>query len=218
MQAIQHEKVPRAATQVGRRTVLAALVAVAGIGCLGWAVAIVGKAQAGQWLLERAWQRAQSTGVAPAPWPWADTRPVARILAPAQGGDVLVLAGAHGRTLAWGPGHLDGTAAPGTPGQSVVTAHRDTHFRFLERVAIGDGLVVERADGVRVGYRVVATRVADESQLDIPREVDRPTLTLVTCWPFDAVAPGGPLRYVVVAEASVPATRRIMADAGSRRR
>jgi len=129
----------------------------------------------------------------------------------------LVLAGAHGRTLAWGPGHLDGTAAPGTPGQSVVTAHRDTHFRFLERVAIGDGLVVERADGVRVGYRVVATRVADESQLDIPREVDRPTLTLVTCWPFDAVAPGGPLRYVVVAEASVPATRRMMADASSRR-
>lgn len=218
MHAIHHEEVPRISTLASRRTVLAALVAVAGLGCLGWAVAIVGKAQAGQWLLERAWQRAQSTGVAPAPWPWADTRPVARILAPAQGGDVLVLAGAHGRTLAWGPGHLDGTAAPGTPGQSVVTAHRDTHFRFLERVAIGDGLVVERADGVRVGYRVVATRVADESQLDIPREVDRPTLTLVTCWPFDAVAPGGPLRYVVVAEASVPATRRIMADAGSHRR
>ena len=33
-------------------------------------------------------------------------------------------------------------------------------------------------------------------------------LTLVTCWPFDAVAPGGPLRYVVVAEADGESGRR----------
>jgi len=36
-----------------------------------------------------------------------------------------------------------------------------------------------------------------------------PTLTLVTCWPFDAIAPGGTLRYVVVAVADgVPAKPR----------
>ena len=29
----------------------------------------------------------------------------------------------------------------------------------------------------------------------------RPLLSLVTCYPFDAVAPGGPLRYVVTAAA-----------------
>ena len=28
---------------------------------------------------------------------------------------------------------------------------------------------------------------------------DAPMLTLVTCYPFDAVVPGGPLRYVVTA-------------------
>ena len=113
-----------------------------------------------------------------------------------------MLAGATGRTLAWGPGHLDGTATPGEAGQSVVSAHRDTHFRFLERTRIGDEIVVERVDRVRVRYRVVSTRIADADHLDIPREVDAPTLTLVTCWPFDAVVPGGPMRYVVVAEAT----------------
>ena len=172
----------------------------AGILSIAGAAAILSKAWIGQVLLGVAWQRALAGGVASAPWPGADTRPVARIVAPAQSADVLVLAGATGRTLAWGPGHLDGTAKPGTPGQSVVSAHRDTHFRFLEHAAVGDPIVVERVDGVRVRYRIVSTRIADADHLDIPREVDVPTLTLVTCWPFDAVAPGGPLRYVVVAE------------------
>jgi sortase A len=29
-----------------------------------------------------------------------------------------------------------------------------------------------------------------------------PTLTLVTCYPFDAIVPGGPLRYAVTAVAA----------------
>jgi len=31
-------------------------------------------------------------------------------------------------------------------------------------------------------------------------ETDFPLLTLVTCYPFDAVVPGGPERYLVFAE------------------
>jgi sortase A len=46
------------------------------------------------------------------------------------------------------------------------------------------------------------TYVADFRALDIPRDTPIPTLTLVTCYPFDAINPGGPLRYVVVAEAT----------------
>ena len=186
----------------------AAAVALAGVLCVGWAIAIVAKAHVGQALLAIAWTRAQATGVAPAPWPWADTRPVAKLYAPAQSAQVLVLAGASGRTLAWGPGWLDGTARPGEHGNAVVSAHRDTHFRFLARASIGDPLVVERPDGVRVAYRIVATRIADAADLAIPRDADVPTLTLVTCWPFDAIAPGGTLRYVVVAEADGGAGRR----------
>jgi sortase A len=124
---------------------------------------------------------------------------VARLIAPTRDADVLVLSGVSGRSLAFGPGHLDSSASPGEPGNSVIVAHRDTHFRFLQRVVTGDLLVVETRDGTRRPFQVRRTYVVDFHALDIPRDTPVPTLTLVTCFPFDAINPGGPLRYVVVA-------------------
>ncbi len=188
-----------------RRTKLVAaalLLAIAGVALLAQGGWLWAKAEAGQWLLERAWTRAQQGETSVAPWPWADTQPVARLAAPAQGVDLIVLAGASARTLAWGPGHLAGSAAPGGAGHVVLTAHRDTHFRFLRTLAAGDTLVVEAAGGARRHYRVrsLATRHVDE--LALPRDTAAPTLTLITCWPFDALVPGGPWRYVVTAVAA----------------
>ena len=187
------------------RIAILALMAVlftAGGGSLFGGLYLDAKAHAGQLLLHRAWSRMQANGAPAKPWPWADTHPIARILAPAQDVNLLVLAGASGRTLAWGPGHLDDSAPPGRSGNSVVSAHRDTHFRFLRNVAAGDALIVELPDGARRHYRVRETAIVDARALRIPRDTLAPTLTLVTCYPFDALVPGGPLRYVVVAEAS----------------
>ena len=182
---------------------VALLVAAGGL-ALGSGAYLYGKAQVGQWLLHRAWSRTQASGKRTPPWPWADTQPQARLLAPAQHADLLVLAGASGRTLAWGPAHLDNSAPVGAAGNAVVSGHRDTHFRFLAHVAIGDSLVVERADGNRIVYRVSDIAIVDARALAIPRDTERPTLTLITCYPFDALVPGGPLRYVVTAEAESP--------------
>ncbi len=178
-----------------------ALLAAAGTASFGHGVWIHAKAQVAQVLLHAAWDRTRATGIAAKPWPWADTHPVARLAAPAQDADVLVLAGASGRTLAFGPGHLEGSALPGDAGNAIITAHRDTHFRFLGRVAPGDEITVERADGATRHFRIRGSYVADARDLKLPRDTQVPTLTLVTCWPFDALNPGGPLRYVVVAEA-----------------
>jgi len=125
--------------------------------------------------------------------------PVARLQAPAQHVDLLVLAGASGRTLAWGPGHLDDSSPPDGDGNIVLSAHRDTHFRFLRNLRAGDRLTLELADGLQRTYRVRDMKVVDASALRIPRDTALPTLTLVTCYPFDAIAAGGPLRYVVSA-------------------
>ena len=178
-------------------------------GCLALGLALTGnalyihaKALVAQLLLHRAWIETQATGAPAKPWPWADTTPVARLLAPAQDVDLLVLAGATGRTLAFGPGHHDGSALPGEPGNAVLSAHRDTHFRFLRALAVGDTLIVEMPAGQRFHYRVRDMEVADQRDLRLPRMPEEQTLTLVTCWPFDAVDPGGPLRYVVVATAA----------------
>ena len=180
---------------------IAAACLIVGLALIGNALFIHAKALAAQVLLHRAWAATQTTDAPAKPWPWADTTPVARLFAPAQDIDLLVLAGATGRTLAFGPGHHDGSAMPGQPGNVVLSAHRDTHFRFLRELVVGDTLIVELPAGQRFHYRVRATEVADQRDLRLPRLPAEPTLTLVTCYPFDAVETGGSLRYVVVATA-----------------
>ncbi len=152
-----------------------------GLALTGDALYIHAKALLAQALLHRAWIATQASGVPAKPWPWADTATVARLFAPAQDVDLLVLAGATGRTLAFGPGHHDGSAMPGEPGNTVLSAHRDTHFRFLHAIAVGDALIVEMPAGQRFHYRVREIEVADQRDLRLPRLPAEPTLTLVTC-------------------------------------
>jgi sortase A len=182
-------------------TWIAAALAAAGFALAGNAALIHAKALLAQVLLQRAWTETKATETPVRPWPGADTAPIARLLAPAQGIDLLVLDGATGRTLAFGPGHHDGSSMPGEAGNTVLSGHRDTHFRFLRQLAIGDELIVELPSGQRHRYRVREALVANARDLRLPRLPPEEALTLVTCFPFDAVEPGGPLRYVVVATA-----------------
>ncbi len=162
---------------------------------------IPAKAVVAQQLLQVAWQRALTGARDARPWPWADTHAVARLSVPALGIDQIVLAGASGRTLAFGPGLLPGSVAPGRAGHIVISGHRDTHFRFLADLAPGALVYVHGADGVRHAYRVEAASVVDVRNYRGLTECAGQCLTLVTCYPFDAVAPGGPLRYLVRAHA-----------------
>ena len=157
------------------------------------------KAWAAQRLIAMAWDRSVASGTGAKPWPWADTWPVARLEAPRQGAALMVLAGASGRTLAFGPGHVDGTPLPGDPGNAVVSGHRDTHFAFLRELRSGDMLVVHSARGAVARYVVFGIEVVRHKDVRVLLDVGDDRLTLVTCYPFDTPVPGGPLRYVVVA-------------------
>ncbi len=163
----------------------------------GW---IHAKAILAQHLLEHAWQRTLSGARRARPWPWADTWPVARLEVPRLERSLIVLHGANGASLPFGPGHMEGTAPPGRAGLTVLSGHRDTHFAFLRRLRIGDEIVLETSAGARHRYRVAATDVVDDRTVRLADRHDRPMLLLTTCYPFDAVRPGGPLRYVVTAE------------------
>jgi len=179
-------------------TLAALLLATAGLWLGGQGAWIYAKAELAQLLLEQAWsdsqQQAQQTQIAP--WPWADTWPVGRLRAPSSDTDLIVLAGDSGRTLAFGPGHTSGSALPGEAGTTVISGHRDTHFRFLAGLKPGDQLTL---DGINTStrYTVSSTRVVDQRQFKVSASGDR--LVLITCYPFDAVVPGGPLRYMVEA-------------------
>jgi sortase A len=117
----------------------------------------------------------------------------------AKGGnvDLIILAGGSGRTLAFGPGHLSASALPGQRGNSVIAGHRDTHFRFLQDLAIGEVLKVETSDGREHTYKVIDLDVIDSRRGSLILDIDESVLSLVTCYPFDATVAGGPMRYVV---------------------
>jgi sortase A len=167
------------------------------VGAAAW---IHAKAVLAQVLIAHSWQRAQALGHPVPPWPWADTHPVARLKLGRLGVDTYVLAGATGRALAFGPGHIDGTARPGQAGNAVVVGHRDTHFSFLRDVRPGDVLELAAESGGGARYTVVGSHVTDRDDLSVLEQGDSSRLTLVTCFPFDAVAAGTRERYVVIAE------------------
>lgn len=179
--------------------VATAVVMLIGIASAGYGLWIPAKAVLAQILLERAWTETRSGRPHVKPWPWADTWPVARLELPRQEFSLIVLSGASGRTLAFGPGHLDSTPLPDQPGNCVISAHRDTHFSSLEQVRLEDKLTVETADGKLVNYRVAVIKVVHFKDTSVLAPSDQDTITLITCYPFEAVLPGGSLRYVVVA-------------------
>lgn len=166
---------------------------------LGVAGYVHAKAALAQHLIATSWATALEGGSRP-PWPWADTRPVARLTVPSRGVELYVLAGTSGRSLAFGPGHVDGTTLPGGSGNSVIMAHRDTHFAFLRHLDPDEEIAVEDLKGRITRYRVREVVVVDRGDTRVLDAADSPQLTLITCWPFDAVAPATPWRYVVIAD------------------
>ncbi|RXH20855.1 class GN sortase [Bradyrhizobium guangzhouense] len=154
------------------------------------------KAWLAQVLLERAFERSIATGQPVKPWSWADTWPVARIEVKRIGASAIVLEGTSGQALAFGPGHIHRTVDAGERGVAVYAAHRDTHFRFLRNVAIGDVIDVTRSDGKHFRYRADSSTIVHFDASGIDPDTQGFELVLATCWPFDAVT-SGPERYLL---------------------
>jgi sortase A len=170
--------------------------AVAGLVLFSQGAYIHAKALLAQVLLERAFSETLTTGHTTKPWSWADTWPVARIEVKRLHASAIVLAGSSGQALAFGPGHVELTPDAGERGTAVYAAHRDTHFRFLRDVVIGDEIDVTRNDGRLFRYRADATSVVHFDDSGIDPLSEHHELVLSTCWPFDAITPG-PDRYLL---------------------
>jgi len=166
---------------------------------LGQGAYIPAKALLAQELMQRAWSRSAMGESRAAPWPWADTWPVARLTAASGRISLIVLAGSSGRTLAFGPGHVSASALPGESGNVVIAGHRDTHFQFLKDVRRGELLKMESPEGSDYLYEIVDIDIIDSRSGSLLLDTDAAILSLVTCYPFDARDAGGPMRYVVTA-------------------
>jgi sortase A len=167
--------------------------------CLAAGGFIYLKAQLAGVLLRSAWEKTMQARQPVKPWPWADTFPIARLTAPAWGIDEIVLAGAQGPVLAFGPGHISHTGEPCGPDNCVLVGHRDTSFRFLKELVPGSEIFLENRLGVRRTYRVSGSRVISAHDTWVLDPAKAHSLTLITCYPFDELLPG-PGRYVVWAK------------------
>lgn len=168
----------------------AAILAFAGLVLFSQGAYIHAKALLAQVLLERAFSETIATGRETKPWSWADTWPVARIEVKRLHASAIVLAGSSGQALAFGPGHVELTPDAGERGTAVYSAHRDTHFRFLRDVVVGDEIDVTRSDGRMFRYLADASSVVSFDASGISPLSDDYELVLSTCWPFDALTPG----------------------------
>lgn len=186
-------------TKSRRRWLVACLLCL-GFWQLGQGAYIPAKAWVAQELMQRAWLRGEDGTQRPTPWPWADTWPVARLSAKSGDVELIVLEGGSGRTLAFGPGRLSASSLPGEIGNTVIAGHRDTHFSFLRHVEVGESLLLETVSGNKHLYKVIGVDVVDSRRGSLQLDTDEPYLSLVTCYPFEAQDPGGPLRFVVTAK------------------
>lgn len=177
----------------------AVLTLVLGIGFLVDAFWLYGKAHLGQMLLSHAWAKTLEDGKDHKPWPWADHWPVARLISEEHNIDQIVLAGDSGSVLAFAPGMNLQAAKPGETGTVIISGHRDTHFRFLKDIKPGSELTLRTQDGT-YKYQIEETKIVDSRTTRIDPALGKSQLALVTCYPFNSIDVGGPLRFVVLAQ------------------
>ena len=121
--------------------------------------------------------------------------PLGRVEIPSIDLSVIYVEGVDRQALRRAVGHIPGTAIPGGSGNVGLSAHRDTFFRRLGEIEVGDTIRVVTLERT-YEYRVEATRIVNPDESIVLRDVGRPVLTLVTCYPFWYLGPA-PKRFIV---------------------
>ena len=171
----------------------------AGTAAIASGAAVPIKAGIAQILLKQTYARSVETKTAQVPWESADMKTVGRIAVPVLGIERIILDTGSRFAMRAGPTLMPGSAAIGTPGTSVLAAHRDTHFRFLKDLKVGDEVIAAGKDGVDRKYLITRTEIVRWDQFSVTSGQGGNELALATCYPFDSTK-SGPLRYVVHAE------------------
>jgi sortase A len=129
---------------------------------------------------------------APAPGTW-----IARLEVPSVKLATTVLEGTDDGTLSRGSGHIEDTPFPGRTGNVGIAGHRDTVFRPLRHIHLGDEMKLTTADRV-YHYKISKTLIVTPDDVYVLDPAEQPTLTLVTCYPFDFIG-HAPRRFIVQA-------------------
>ena len=157
------------------------------------------KARLAQVLLQHAWHKAIKTGEDQRPWKSFDGTPILRLTIPRHEVDQIVLAGTSGQALAFGPAFHEESKLPGAGGTTVLSSHRDSHGIYIKQLQKGD--IIKLQDRFQQWHTYT---IEDFSILNVKTDTISATnttevLLIITCYPFDTLTSGTPLRYVVSA-------------------
>ena len=123
---------------------------------------------------------------------------IGRLDAPTVKMSATVLEGSDDGTLSRGAGHIEDTPFPGEAGNVGIAGHRDTVFRPLRHIQVGDPLELKTADRL-FKYKISKTIIVGPDDVYVLDPTEKPTLTLVTCYPFDFIG-HAPKRFIVQAQ------------------
>lgn len=100
--------------------------------------------------------------------------------------------------LSIGVGHVVTSVLPGWIDNSVIAGHRGTTFKNLDKLIIGDCVIIESKHGIFT-YKIVNIRIVDSDDETVIVSTEKATLTLVTCYPLNLIG-AAPKRYIIIAE------------------
>jgi sortase A len=120
---------------------------------------------------------------------------IGEIQVPRLGLNAIVVQGDSLATLRRAVGHLSKSALPGEWGNVALAAHRDTFFRPLRDIRLGDEIRFTTRER-SFEYRVVSIEVVAPTDIRVLESSTGHDLTLLTCFPIYYVGPA-PKRLVV---------------------
>jgi sortase A len=122
---------------------------------------------------------------------------IGRLDVPRLGLSAAVVAGDDDATLRVAVGYLPDTPLPWEGGNTALAGHRDSFFSPLRNIAVGDDILLTTVEG-DLRYRVQSVFVVEPDATWILDPKQDPTLTLITCFPFNSIGHAS-WRFVVQA-------------------
>ncbi len=120
------------------------------------------------------------------PAPSGEDGYIIRIGIPAIGIDAPVVQGDDWESLKSGVGLNASSGQPGKPGNIILSGHNDIFgqvFRELDRLQPGDEIVLLTEKNAYT-YTVSGTEIVEPTRVDVMRQTEESTLTLISCYPY----------------------------------
>jgi sortase A len=167
---------------------------VSGILALGYAGIVFADSQIYQDVEVQKFERTTSSPVSRS---LAEGDVLGELQVPRLGINEIVVQGDSAANLRRAVGHLSNTVLPGEWGNVALAGHRDTLFRPLRDIRVGDEIRFKTSERI-FEYRVESIEVVGPGDVRVLKPTTGHDLTLLTCFPFRYVGPA-PKRFVVLA-------------------